>query len=65
MKLLITGASGLYGAKLAELSVKKGFQVYSVHNQHTPTHGIPIQLDIADKETVASIFEKERWGNRL
>jgi dTDP-4-dehydrorhamnose reductase len=52
MKLLITGASGLYGSKLAELASNKHHQVYAVHNQHSSTHGISIQLDITDKNKV-------------
>jgi dTDP-4-dehydrorhamnose reductase len=58
MKLLITGASGLYGSKLAELALKSGHQVFSVHSQHDAVHGIPIQLDITDKEKVASELKK-------
>ncbi len=58
MKLLITGASGLYGSKLAELAVKNGHEVYSVYSQHPASHGIPIQLDIADKEKVSDELKK-------
>jgi dTDP-4-dehydrorhamnose reductase len=54
MKLLITGASGLYGSKIAELAVKNGHTVYSVHSQHTATSGIPIKLDVSDKTEVES-----------
>ena len=52
MKLLITGASGLYGSKLAELAENRKHQVYSVHSQHEITHGIPIRLDVVDKVKV-------------
>jgi dTDP-4-dehydrorhamnose reductase len=58
MKLLITGASGLYGSKLAEHAVSKQHQVYSVHSQHPATCGIPVQLDITDKEKVQAEFQK-------
>jgi len=52
MKLLITGASGLYGSKLAELAENRQHQVYAVHSQHEITRGIPIRLDVVDKVKV-------------
>ena len=52
MRLLITGASGLYGSKLAELAESRQHQVYVVSNQHETTHGIPIRLDVVDKAKV-------------
>jgi dTDP-4-dehydrorhamnose reductase len=58
MKLLITGASGLYGSKLAELALKKQHEVFSVHSQHDTSLGVPIHLDITDKEKVAAEVEK-------
>lgn len=54
MKLLITGASGLYGSKLAELAVARQHKVYAVHNQHEAPYGIPLNLDVVDKEKVNS-----------
>jgi dTDP-4-dehydrorhamnose reductase len=58
MKLLITGASGLYGSKLAELALKKQHEVFSVHSQHDAALGVPIHLDITDKEKVAAEVAK-------
>ena len=57
MKLLITGASGLYGSKLAQIATKKQHQVYAAHNQHETTQGIPIQLDISDKNQVEKTIQ--------
>jgi dTDP-4-dehydrorhamnose reductase len=57
MKLLVTGASGLYGSKLAQIATDRHHQVYAVHNQHETAHGIPIQLDISDKNQVEKIFQ--------
>ena len=51
MKLLITGASGLLGSKLTELALARSHQVYAMGIQ-LPTHGIPVQLDISDKNRV-------------
>ncbi len=58
MKLLITGASGLFGSKLAELAIRKNYTVYSVYSQHPPTYGTPIQLDISDKKHVETTFKQ-------
>jgi len=58
MKLLITGASGLYGSKLAELALNNQHEVYSVHNQHPAAHGAPVQVDISDKSKLTEEFLK-------
>jgi dTDP-4-dehydrorhamnose reductase len=58
MKLLITGASGLYGSKLAEIAEIRGHEIYSFNNQHPATHGKPIQIDISDKTKVKTEIEK-------
>src|SRR5271169_5487807 len=52
MKLLITGASGLYGSKLAEFGVARNFEVYSGYSQDLPVHGNPIKFDVSNKESV-------------
>lgn len=60
MKLLITGASGLYGSKLAQMTVRKHYEVYSAHSQHQALYGTPIKLDITDKKNVESAFRKTK-----
>ena len=60
MKLLITGASGLFGSKLAELAVNRQHQVYAAYSQHNATHGIPVQLDVTNKEKVEAEIEKAK-----
>ncbi len=60
MKLLITGASGLYGSKLAKLAISQNHEVFSVHSQHPAEFGQPIQLDVSDKEKVEAEFKKLR-----
>ena len=52
MKLLITGASGLYGSKLAKIATSKQHLVYSGYNQDQPPCGIPIQFDVSKKRDV-------------
>ena len=58
MKLLITGASGLFGSKLCEVAARKNYDVYSAYNQHEPLHGTPVQFDVSNKNAVEKIFRK-------
>jgi dTDP-4-dehydrorhamnose reductase len=58
MKLLITGASGLYGSKIAQLAALRQHQVYSGHSQHPAPFGTPLQLDITNKAQVAEVFQE-------
>ncbi len=54
MKLLVTGASGLYGSKLTEIAARNGYETYSTYSQHKTTHGIPVQIDISNKDQTFS-----------
>ena len=56
MKLLVTGASGLYGSKLANLAEKEGHEVFSSYSQHQTAFGKPVQLDVSDKKQVEKTF---------
>ncbi|MCW4010292.1 MAG: dTDP-4-dehydrorhamnose reductase [Candidatus Bathyarchaeota archaeon] len=60
MKLLVTGASGLYGSKLAELAVARQYQVYAFHNEHKAAYGIPVQVDISDERKVDAAFKEAK-----
>ena len=57
MKILITGASGLYGRKLTQV-IPKTHQIYSAYIKNKPTHGTPIRFDISNKNQVEKVFEK-------
>ena len=57
MKILITGASGLYGSKLTQI-IPKTHQVYAAYSKNKPTNGTPIQFDINDKNKVEKAFKK-------
>ena len=57
MKLLITGASGLYGSKLAQLALAKGIEVYSSDIQSLSVYGNFVKLDISGKEQVEEAFK--------
>jgi dTDP-4-dehydrorhamnose reductase len=60
LRLLITGASGLYGSKLAQIATPKGHEVYSGHNKGAVSFGTPVQFDITDKNQVATAFVQSR-----
>jgi len=60
LRLLITGASGLLGSKLAELAVSLGYEVYSCYLTHKPKHGIAVKADVQDKTSLAKAFEEAK-----
>ncbi len=58
LKLLITGASGLFGSKLAQIALAKGIEVYSSDIQRFTVYGNFVKLDITQKEQVNESFLK-------
>lgn len=58
MKVLITGASGLYGSKLAEIAVAKNLEVYSCDVQELPVCGNFVKFDVSNKEFVQEAFKR-------
>ncbi len=58
MKLLITGASGLYGSKLAELALLRGIEVFSCDVQELPVCGNFVKFDVSDKGLVDEAFRR-------
>ena len=58
MKVLVTGASGLFGSKLVETAEKKGYEVYSGDIVNQTLHGIPVRFDISDKKQVDATFDR-------
>jgi dTDP-4-dehydrorhamnose reductase len=57
LKLLITGASGLYGSKLAQLALAKNIEVYSSDIQSLSVYGNFVKLDISGKTQVDEAFK--------
>ncbi len=57
LKLLITGASGLYGSKLAQLALAKKIEVYSSDIQSLSVYGNFVKLDISGKAQVDEAFK--------
>ena len=60
MKLLVTGASGLLGTRICQLSVGQSNEVYSAYSQHLPQFGTPIKLDITDGTALKQLFDKTK-----
>jgi len=58
LKLLITGASGLYGSKLAELAIARNYEVYSCDVQELPVCGNFVKFDVSNKEFVQEAFKR-------
>jgi dTDP-4-dehydrorhamnose reductase len=57
LKLLITGASGLYGSKLAQLALSRDIEVYSSDIQSLSIYGKFVKLDISGKTQVDESFK--------
>jgi dTDP-4-dehydrorhamnose reductase len=55
MKILISGASGLLGSKIAELAEIEDHQVFSGYSTQEPISGQPRKLDIRNKESISKI----------
>jgi len=58
LKLLITGASGLFGSKLAEIATANDYTVYSGYSRDPVAAGVSVQFDISDRNRVEEIFKK-------
>jgi len=58
LKILITGASGLYGSKLAELAVARNLEVYSCDVQELPVCGNFVKFDVSHRELVHDAFKR-------
>jgi dTDP-4-dehydrorhamnose reductase len=56
LKLLITGAGGLYGSKLAQLALERGFEVYSSDLSVQSVYGKSVKLDVSVKAEVDAVF---------
>jgi len=57
MRLFITGGSGLLGSKIAEIALEKGYEVFSGYKTHLPEFGIPVKIDLLDKDFISAIKE--------
>ena len=58
LKLLVTGASGLLGHKVAQLALERGHEVYSIYKGHPPNFGTPIKLDLTNQSKLSKVIVK-------
>lgn len=54
-KILVTGASGLLGSKLVDLALIRGYDVYSAYNDHFPSLGKPVKLNVTEISEVEKV----------
>jgi dTDP-4-dehydrorhamnose reductase len=57
LRLLITGASGLYGSKLAQLAIAEGMEVFSSDVLGHSQFGRFVQMDVSAKDAVNKVFQ--------
>ncbi len=60
MKIFITGGSGLFGSKLAEIAMSKGYEVFSGYRNNVPPHGEPVRYDLLDYGSIERVIEDIR-----
>ena len=60
MKIFITGGSGLFGSKLAEIAMSKGYEVFSGYRNNVPPHGEPVRYDLLDYGSIEKVIEEIR-----
>ena len=56
MRILVTGASGLLGKRLAELALQRGHDVISSYRNNVPVHGKPLEVDLTRSIAVRKAF---------
>lgn len=60
MRILVTGAGGLLGSKVAELAAGRGCEVYATYLTHVPPAGRAVKMDITDREQIFRVLEAVR-----
>lgn len=60
MRVLVTGASGLLGSKLAHLLSESGHEVIAGYNTHPPIAGRPLHVNLANLEQIEPAVKKTR-----
>jgi dTDP-4-dehydrorhamnose reductase len=58
LKLLITGASGLLGQKVAQRALEKGHSVYSLYKEHPVNLGRSIKIDLTNQAEISKIIAR-------
>jgi dTDP-4-dehydrorhamnose reductase len=58
LRVLVTGASGLVGARVAYLLNQTGHELYSAYDAHKPTTGNPIHFDLTNLNQIPSVIKE-------
>jgi len=58
MKFLVTGSAGLIGSQIVKDLVQKNYTTYSCYHDEKPLHGIPIPLDLSDKNQIIETLQE-------
>lgn len=56
----MTGGSGLMGSKVAEIGLKKGYQVFTGYAHHLPEQGTAVKLDLMDSSSLVEAIKSSR-----
>ena len=61
MRVLVTGAGGLLGGRLAALLAERGLDVCAAHRRSAPPPGLPaVALELTDPGAVEDLLERQR-----
>jgi len=60
LEILVTGASGLLGHKVAQRALEKGHEVYSIYREHTVNIGTSIKLDLTKREKLLKTISERK-----
>ena len=58
MKIFITGGSGLFGSKVAEIAQARGDEVFSGYAHNLPEYGRAVKFDLLDEKTISELVGK-------
>jgi len=58
LRLLITGASGLLGHKIAQLALHEGHEVYSIYKNHPINLGTSFKIDLTNQNEISKVITK-------
>jgi len=58
MDILVTGASGLLGSRLAKLLIYKGYKIYTGYYSNKPNYGIPVKLDVSNENNISKVIDE-------
>ena len=56
MKIFITGGSGLFGSKVAEIAQARGDEVFSGYAHNLPEYGRAVKFDLLDEESISELI---------